>query len=222
MLGIARNITRYKHLQKEIASSNKRLQSAFRATILALASVIEKRDPYTAGHQLRVAQLSLAIAKEMGLSKDSREGIRMAGIVHDIGKIQVPIDILVKPGKLTEEEFKILKTHPKVGYEILKAIDFPFPVAQIVFQHHERMDESGYPEGITGEKILLEARIIGVADVFEAMCSHRPYRPALGYKKALAEIKKNSGILYDPEVVTTCVKLFSKKKFRFKANIFSY
>jgi HD-GYP domain-containing protein (c-di-GMP phosphodiesterase class II) len=140
----------------------------------------------------------------------------MAGVIHDLGKITVPTDILNKPGRLTEHEFGIIRSHPKVGYDILKTIDFPWPVAQIVLQHHERMDGSGYPQGLSGEKIILEARILAVADVVEAMSSHRPYRPARGIDKALEEISQNKGVLYDPEVVDVCLKLFTQKGFRFE------
>jgi len=186
------------------------------ATIQALALTVEVRDAYTAGHQRQVTNLARAIATEMQLSKRHIDGIRMAGAIHDIGKIGVPIEILNKPLRLGDIEFALIKVHPVVGYNILKQIKFPWPVAKIVFQHHERMDGSGYPHGLSGEDILLEARILGVADVVEAMCSHRPYRPALGIDKALEEISKNKGILYDPQVVDTCLKLFTEKGFRFE------
>ncbi len=187
-----------------------------RGTIQAMAMTVEKRDPYTAGHQRRVANLARAIAKEMGLSKEQIAGIRMAGIIHDLGKISVPAEILSKPGELTKNEFEIAKEHAQVGYEILNEIEFPWPVAQIVYQHHERMDGSGYPNGLSGEDIILEARILGLADVVEAMASHRPYRPALGIDKALEEIQQNRGTLYDPEVVDACLKIFNKKGFKFE------
>jgi len=184
--------------------------------IQAIALTVERRDPYTAGHQRRAADLARAIATEMALPKDKIEGIRVAGIIHDIGKISIPAEILSKPGNLNEFEFHIIKDHAKVGYEILKELEFPWPIAQIVFQHHERIDGSGYPQGLTGEDILLEARILGVADVVEAMASHRPYRPAKGIEKALEEILQNKGRLYDPEVVEACLKVFTKNKFEFK------
>jgi putative nucleotidyltransferase with HDIG domain len=161
-----------------------------------------------------VANLARAISSEMGLPNENVEGIRIAGIIHDMGKILVPAEILSKPGRLTENEFGIIKSHPQVGYDILKNIDFPWPVAQIVLQHHERMDGSGYPQGLQSEKILLEARILAVADVVEAMASHRPYRAALGIDKALEEISRNSGVLYDPEAVNACLKLFNEKGFK--------
>ena len=182
-------------------------------TVQAMAATLETRDPYTAGHQQRVANLARAIAVEMGISEDKIEGIKMAGIIHDIGKIAVPAQILTKPGVLTDLEFNLIKTHAQVGYDILKTIDFPWPIAQMVHQHHERMDGSGYPQGLSGKDILLGARILAVADVVEAMASHRPYRPALGIDKALDEISRNRGVLFDPEVVDACLKLFTEKEF---------
>jgi putative nucleotidyltransferase with HDIG domain len=175
---------------------------------------IESRDPYTAGHQQRVTQLVSALAQEMGLSEKEVEGVKMASLIHDIGKISIPAEILSKPGKLTEIEFSLVKTHAQAGYEILKDIEFPWPIAQIVLQHHERLDGSGYPLGLKDKKILLEAKIIGVADVVEAMASHRPYRPGLGIEKALEEISQKKGILYSPEVVDICIKLFTEKGFK--------
>ncbi len=170
------------------------------------------RDPYTAGHQKRVTDLACAIAEEMSLSKEQIEGLQMAGLIHDVGKILVPAEILSKPGRLTEIDFSMIETHPKVGYDILKTIEFPYPVAQIVIQHHERMDGSGYPAGLTGKEILLEARILAVADVVEAIASHRPYRPALGQDKAIEEISQNRGVLYDPKAVDACLKVLSTNK----------
>jgi len=202
-------------LEEERKRAKQKLQKTLEETIYALASAIEMRDPYTAGHQKRVTKLACAIAKEMGLSKEQIEGIRMAGLIHDIGKISIPSEILTKPGKLNDLEYSLIKTHPQAGYNILKGIEFPWPVAQIVLQHHERMDGSGYPQGLCGKDILLEARILAVADVVEAMSSHRPYRPAYGIDKALEEISKNKGILYDPEVVNACLRLFNQKGFKF-------
>jgi putative nucleotidyltransferase with HDIG domain len=178
--------------------------------------MVEVKDPYTAGHQRRVTDLARAIATEMGLKKNQIEGIRTAGVIHDIGKIIVPSEILTKPSQLTEAEFEIIKTHPKVGYDILRDKEFPWPIAQIVYQHHERMDGSGYPLGISGPEILMEARVLAVADVVEAMASHRPYRPALGLDKALEEISKGKGQLYDPEVVDACLKIFKEKRYELK------
>jgi HD-GYP domain-containing protein (c-di-GMP phosphodiesterase class II) len=151
----------------------------------------------------------------MSVNKDQLEGLRMAGMIHDIGKIYVPAEILSKPSKLTAAEFQIIKTHPQVGYDILKNIEFPYPVAEIVLQHHEKLDGSGYPQGLSGKDILQEAKILCVADVLEAMSSHRPYRPALGIEKAMAEIKAKRGVHFDPEAVDVCLKLFTKKDFSF-------
>jgi len=211
-----KDITNRKRDEKELQDTLKQLRKAMRGTIQAMAMTVEKRDPYTAGHQRRVANLARAIGKEMGLSKEQIAGIRMAGIIHDLGKISVPAEILSKPGELTKNEFEIAKEHAQVGYDILNKIEFPWPVAQIVYQHHERMDGSGYPNGLSGEDIILEARILGLADVVEAMAAHRPYRPALGIDKALEEISKNKGVLYDPEVVDACLKVFTEKNFRFE------
>ncbi len=183
--------------------------------IQTLAMTVEARDPYTAGHQHRVASLARAIAQEMKLSKDQVEAIRLSAQVHDLGKIYVPAEILNKPGQLLEEEFNLIKVHPKIAYDILKPINFPWPIAEIVYQHHERINGKGYPRNISGDEIYIEARILNVADVVEAMASHRPYRPALGIKKALDEIKNNKGILYDANVVDACLNLFENKGFEF-------
>ncbi|MBU1162570.1 MAG: HD-GYP domain-containing protein [Proteobacteria bacterium] len=174
------------------------------------------RDLYRDRHQKRVSQLACAMAIEMSLPEEQIEGIRVAGNIHDIGKISVPMEILSKPGQITESEFDIVKNHAQAGYDILRTIEFPWPIAQIVLQHHERMDGSGYPQGLSGEDILLEAKILAVADVVEAMASHRPYRPALGIDKALEEISINKGKLYDAEVVNACLKVFKDKKFKFQ------
>jgi putative nucleotidyltransferase with HDIG domain len=183
------------------------------ATVQALATMVEVRDPYTAGHQRRVATLAVAIATEMRLPAERIEGLRLAAEIHDIGKIKIPAEILVSPRKLSAAEFEIVKTHSTVGYDILKDIRFPTPVAQIVLQHHEKLDGSGYPAGLKQEQILLEARILCVADVVEAMASHRPYRPGLGVPKALQEISEHKGLLYDSDVVSVCVSLFESKQF---------
>ncbi|MGA9351607.1 MAG: HD domain-containing phosphohydrolase [Anaerolineae bacterium] len=200
--------------EEELRQSYVNLQRALEGTVHVLAAAIELRDPYTAGHQRRVTQLACAIAKEMGLPAEQIEGIRMAGLIHDLGKINVPAEILSKPGPLTELEFGLIKMHPRVGHDVLNGtIEFPWPVAQIVLQHHERMDGSGYPEGLAGEKILLEARILAVADVVEAMASNRPYRGPRGMGEALEEISQNKGVLYDLEVVDACLELFTQKGF---------
>jgi len=192
------------------------LRRTLESTIQAVGLTTEMRDPYTAGHQKRVTQLACAIAKEVGLSQEQFEGIRAAGLVHDIGKMSIPAEILSKPSKLTDLEFHLVEGHPQVAYDILKTIEFPWPLAQIVLQHHERMDGSGYPQGLKGEEIMVEARILAVADVVEAMASFRPYRPALGIDKALEEISQNKGILFDTDVVDACMRLFEEKKFQFE------
>lgn len=199
---------------EELEATLKDLRKAMQGIIQVMVLTIESRDPYTAGHQQRVTLLALALAQEMGLSEKEVEGVKMASLIHDIGKISVPSEILSKPAKLAEIEFRLVKTHPQSGYEILKNIALPWPIAQIVLQHHERLDGSGYPLGLKDKEILLEAKIIGVADVVEAMASHRPYRPALGIEKALEEISQKKGILYSPEVVDICIKLFTEKGFK--------
>ncbi len=209
------NMSELRRTKKALEDNQEKLQEVMKDTIEAMAITIEKRDLYTAGHQRHVADLACAIAEEMGLSSERIEGIRMAGIVHDLGKIRVPASILSKPARLTEHEFGIIKDHPQVAYDILKKIDFPWPVARMVLQHHEKMDGSGYPQGLSGEEILLEARILTVADVVEAIASHRPYRPALGIEKALEEILQNKGKFYDPQVTDACLKLFAEKRFEF-------
>ncbi len=186
------------------------LRKTVEGTIHTIAATVEVRDPYTAGHQKRVADLAAAIASEMGLASDQVEGIRMAGVIHDLGKIQVPAEILSKPGVLNELEFNIIKTHPQVGFDLLKEIEFPWPIAEIVLQHHEKMNGSGYPQGLKEDEIMIEARILAVADTVEAMSSHRPYRPALGLEKALAQIKQDKGTLFDPDVVDACLKIFKQ------------
>ena len=183
-------------------------------TIQAIALTIEKRDPYTAGHQVRVAQLATAIAQEMGLDADQIDGLRFGGMIHDIGKIYLPAEILSRPGRLSATEFALVKTHSEVGSEIVADVEFPWPVAQMILQHHERLDGSGYPQGQKGDAILLEARILAVSDVVEAMASHRPYRPALGIDKALEEIRGGRGTRYDQDVVDVCLRLFNEKGYQ--------
>ncbi len=187
-----------------------RLEKTLDGVIDTIAFTLEKRDPYTSGHQRRVARLACSIGKGMNLPEDLISGLRMAALIHDIGKIYVPSDILSKPGKLSETEFGLIKCHPQVGYEILKKIEFPWPIAEITFQHHERIDGSGYPRGLSGSEILLEAKILGVADVVEAMVSHRPYRPAFGLDKVIEEVLKNRGILYEAEVADACLEILKK------------
>lgn len=202
-------------LENELKQKLEHVRKTLGKTVEAITRMTEIRDAYTSGHQQRVARLACAIAKNLGLSDQQIEGIHVTGLLHDIGKIAIPIEILTKPGKLSVYEFNIIKTHPEVGYNIVKGIEFPWPVGTAMFQHHERLDGSGYPMGVAGEKIILEAKILGVSDVIEAMSSHRPYRPALGTAKALGEILQKRGMLYDPNVVDSCVKIFHEQMFDF-------
>ena len=215
ILEVVVDITERKQAEEQLKKSYERLEKLLRETINGLVSAIEMRDPYTAGHQRRVAALASAIATEMNLKKDEIDGIFMAALIHDIGKMLVPSEILSKPGKLTNAEMNLIRFHPQAGFNALKSIEFPWPVAQIVLQHHEKLDGSSYPNGLKGKEILIQARIICVADVIEAMSSHRPFRPAVGINKALNEIIKNKGILYDKNAVEACEKLFKEKEFRF-------
>lgn len=208
--GIVALRARTKHQESE-----QRLQRGMEATIAALAGTLELRDAYTAGHQRRVAQLAAAMATEMGISEDEIHGIHLAAMVHDLGKIQVPAEILTKPTKLTNLELELVKTHAQAGHDLLKAIDFPWPIAQLVYQHHERVDGSGYPRGLQGKDTLMGAKILSVADTVEAMSSHRPYRAGLGIEASLVEIKNNREILYDGQVVDACLRLFAEKGFAF-------
>jgi HD-GYP domain-containing protein (c-di-GMP phosphodiesterase class II) len=208
-------VARRRKAEQDLVESIQKLRNAMEGIIQAMAVAIETRDPYTAGHQKRVAQLAGAIATEMHLSEEQINGLRMAASIHDLGKIYVPAEILSKPGGLSDLEFSIIKIHPEAGYNILKMIEFPWPVAKIAFQHQERYNGSGYPMGLEGKDIMLEARILAVADVVEAMTVRRPYREAIGEEKALEEIQKNRGILYDPDVVDACLRLFREKRFKF-------
>lgn len=212
-----KDISRLKEAETKLQQSFNKLRSALEGTIQAMSLAIEMRDPYTAGHQRRVTDLAVAIAQDMDLSGDKVNGIRMAGLIHDIGKISIPAEILAKPGRITEKEFALIKEHPEIGYDILKKIEFPWPVAKIVLQHHERMNGSGYPQGLQGKYILLEARIIAIADVVESIASFRPYRPALGIQAALKEIANDKGTLYDTHAANACLRLFSEKQFTFDA-----
>ncbi len=200
---------------EELQANLEKLRGALEGTVKVIASTVEVRDPYTAGHQRRVATLARKIGRKMFLDEIRLEGIFMAGLVHDLGKIYVPAEILSKPSRLTDIEFSLIRTHPQVGYDLLKTIDFPWPIATIIHQHHEKIDGTGYPSGLSGEQILLEAKIITVADVVEAMASHRPYRPSLGIEQALEEITVNRGTLYDPTVVDVCLDLFGHGDFDF-------
>ena len=181
------------------------------ALMQVLESTMAARDPYTVGHQRRVSQIACTIGREMGLSEDRINNLRIAGALHDLGKFAIPSDLLSKPGKLTPAEFALIKTHPQVAYNILSPITLPGNTATVILQHHERLNGSGYPQGLKGEQILLEARILGVADVMEAMCSHRPYRASLGLAETLEELTRNQGILYDPAVVAACLKLYEQE-----------
>jgi HD-GYP domain-containing protein (c-di-GMP phosphodiesterase class II) len=216
--GAVQDITEHERLEEERKQYLLRIEESMEATVEAMASTIEMRDPYTAGHQRRVADLTKHLGEEMGLSSDTLHGITLAASIHDIGKIHIPAEILSHPGKLGWIEFELVKTHSQVGYDILKVADFPWPVAQMVLQHHERMDGTGYPKGLRGEEILLGARIIAVADVVESIASFRPYRPAFSVSQALEEISLNRGTLYDAPVVDACLRLFLEKEYRITAD----
>ncbi|MEW5774692.1 MAG: HD domain-containing phosphohydrolase [Thermodesulfobacteriota bacterium] len=207
------DISGRKRSMEALQNSVVQMRRTLEQTVAALAATAEKRDPYTAGHQQRVAALAAALAGKLGLNGDKVDGLRVACLLHDLGKISIPAEILAKPGRLTDLEFTIMKTHPGAGYDILKGVSFPWPVAETVLQHHERLDGSGYPNGLSGADILPEARILGVADVVEAMSSHRPYRAALGVRKALGEIAARRGTVYDPDVADACRELFEKDGF---------
>jgi len=200
-----RDVTAWKRAEEELKNAYRHLAAALEGTVRSLSSAIEMRDPYTAGHQLRVSQIAEGIAEKLEIGGEQAEGIRTAALLHDIGKLYVPVEILTKPGRLNEFEFMLVKTHPQAGCDILRPIPFTQPVAEIVLQHHERIDGSGYPRGLTGKDMLVEAKILAVADVVEAMSSHRPYRPAFPIEEACREIEQNKGILYDPEVVEACL-----------------
>jgi PAS domain S-box-containing protein/putative nucleotidyltransferase with HDIG domain len=204
--------------EKSLCQTVESLRKAIHTTIQVMVSAVEARDAYTSGHQARVANLARAIATEMGLPQDRIEGLRMAGSIHDIGKLSIPAEILSKPTKLTDIEFSLIKEHVKRGYEMLKDVESPWPLAEIIYQHHEKVNGSGYPNGLTGDNILMESRILSVADVVEAMASHRPYRPALGIDAALGEIGKNRGTFYDEAVVDACLRLFREKGFQLEGN----
>ena len=217
VVGVGRDITRTRQMEEELKTTIHTLQRTFEETINGMGKIIEIKDPYTAGHQQNVADLSFAIAQEWGIPEERADAVYFASLVHDIGKIQVPSEILNKPGKLDDVEFSLVKSHSRKGFEILSTVDFPWPVADIVLQHHERINGGGYPDGITGENIMAEAKIMGVADVVEAISSHRPYRSSLGIDRALEEIENYAGILYEEEVVRICLSLFREGNFTFRA-----
>jgi putative nucleotidyltransferase with HDIG domain len=214
--GLARDVTERKRAEKKLEDTLDSLRKAVGATIQVMASAVEARDPYTAGHQIRSAALASTIATEMGLSQKKIDGIRMAGSIHDIGKLSIPAEILSKPAKLSEIELSLIKEHARKGFEMLKDVESPWPLAEIVYQHHERMDGSGYPRKLKGEEICIEARILAVADVVEAMASHRPYRPGLGIDAALNEIEKDKGTIYDNTVADAFLRLFKEKGYKFE------
>jgi len=218
MIGVMNDLTERKRSEEALRRSMDKLKAAISGVIQAMAVTVEMRDPFTSGHQQRVSDLALAIGQEMALPPDRLEGLRIAGLIHDIGKVAVPSEILSKPSSLPSPESSLIRIHPAAGFNILKNIDFPWPIAQIVLQHHERLDGSGYPLGLSGPQILLEARILGVADVVEAAASHRPYRRAQGIEFALEEIARNKDVLYDPEVADACLKVFREKGFVFTEN----
>lgn len=224
-VGSARIVTREKELESEKELSQKALEEAFaslrstqESTLRVMAKLVETRDPYTSGHQERVARLAVAMAIELDLDDEKREALRIASLVHDIGKLRVPIEILCKPGQLASIELDLIRDHPRAGFDIISEIPFPWPVREIILQHHERMDGSGYPRGLRGDEIMIEARIIAVADVVEAMSADRPYRPALGVDKALAEISAGRSRIFDSRVVDACICLFREKGFTLPDN----
>ncbi|MBU1035813.1 HD domain-containing protein [bacterium] len=208
-------VVRYHQLEKELQQSYEKLQKFIASVAYIIAEIVEIRDPYLIGHHQRVSKLATAIAQEMKLPQDKIEGVRFASLVHDVGKVNLPTEIVSKPSKLVEVEFNLVKNHPRTGYNILEKVDFPWPIAEIVFQHQEKIDGSGYPRGLKGDEILIEAKILGVANVVEAMSSYKSYRPALSINESLAEISKYKNILFDSEVVDACVKLFKEKGFKF-------
>jgi len=205
----------YNQVDKKLKQTYKKLKKFMESIAYIITEIVETRDPYLIGHHQRVSKLATAIAQEMKLPRDKIEGVRLASLVHDIGKVNLPTEIVSKLNKLSEVEFNFIKHYPKIGYDILKKVDFIWPIAEIVFQHQEKIDGSGYPRGLKGTEILIEAKILGVANVVEAMSSSRSYRPAISVEESLVEISKNKNILFDPEVVDTCIKLFKEKGFKF-------
>jgi PAS domain S-box-containing protein/putative nucleotidyltransferase with HDIG domain len=217
VIATVQDVTELRRAEEEIERTVAKLRRAVQSTIEVVSTIGEMRDPYTHGHEHRVGEIATAIAIEMGLPADRIEGIRVAGYLHDVGKIAVPAEILSKPMRLSKTEYELVKQHAQQSYEILKGVEFPWPVAEAAWQHHERLDGSGYPRGLKGDGIILEARILAVADTVEAMASHRPYRPGLGLEAALAEIETNRGRLYDPMIVDACLRLFRLKGYQLPA-----
>jgi len=208
------DVTDAKRAEEALRKSYDQLRRTLMSTVHALMAAVEMRDPYTAGHQHRVPELACAIAREMALDEERVIGLRVAALVHDIGKINVPAEILSRPGRLSRTEYELIQAHPRIGFNVLRGIEFPWPVAEIVYQHHEHMDGTGYPRGLSGDEIVLEARILGVADVVEAMATHRPYRSAFGVDEALAEVARHRDARYDPDVVDACLRVFREKGFQ--------
>jgi PAS domain S-box-containing protein len=217
IIGLMQDISEKRQAEEELKRSVVELERAFLSTVEVATVLSEMRDPYTAGHERRVAEIAVAIGAELGFDQRRQEGLRVAGHLHDVGKISIPSEILSKPGKLSPIEFQLIKGHAQASYDVLKTVKFPWPVAEVALQHHERVDGSGYPRGLKGEAILLESRIMAVADVIEAMSSHRPYRPGLGIDVALAEVERGRGTAYDPVVVDACLKLFREKGYAIPA-----
>ena len=214
VIGLMQDISDKKVAEEQIKRYATQLQITFMQTVGLVTTLSEIRDPYTAGHERRVAEIAVAIGKELGLDALQLEGLKVGGYLHDVGKTSIPIEILTKPGKISAIEYELIKVHSQAGYEVLKDVDFPWPVAQIALQHHERLDGSGYPQGLKGDDILFESRIIAVADVIEAMASHRPYRPGLGIDAALAEIERGRGLVFDVVVADACLRLFREKDYK--------
>lgn len=217
IIGMMQDISEKKRTEEQIRHHMQQLETAFMSTVEVTTKLSEMRDPYTAGHARQVGEIAFAIGAELGFDARRQEGLRVAGYLHDVGKMTIPAEILSKPGKLSAIEFQLIQGHAQAGYDVLKDVGFPWPVAQVALQHHERIDGGGYPQGLKGDAILLDARILAVADVVEAMSSHRPYRPGLGIEKALAEIERGSGIIYDAQVADACLKLFREKGFAIPA-----
>lgn len=213
VIGLMQDVSNRRVAEEHIRRYTAQLETIFVQTVGLATTLSEMRDPYTAGHEQRVAEIAVAIGRELGLDGKTLEGLRIGGYLHDVGKMRVPAEILAKPGRLTPSEYELIKEHPRAGYDVLKEVEFPWPVAQIALQHHERIDGSGYPQGLKGEQIMLEARIIAVADVVESMSSHRPYRPGLGLERALAELERGKGSAYDPAIVDACLRLYREKGF---------
>jgi putative nucleotidyltransferase with HDIG domain len=215
VVGAVQDITERKAAEHDALEATARLRRAVDGAVLAMSQVVETRDPYTAGHERRVSELATAIASEMGMTGEELTGVRLGSLIHDVGKIAVPAEILAKPGRLNEVEFSLVKQHAQAGYDILAAIEFDWPVAEMARQHHERLDGSGYPRALRAADILLEAKILAVADVVEAMSSHRPYRATLGMPAALAEIREHAGVKFDADVAAACVRVVEEQAFLF-------